>query len=407
MSIAMVLKIFSDCCICFAILCAGPVEFTVPALIPALLLGVSAGIATFLEGKGWTVLRRICGLLPFACLLLTDQLGQTFIVAVPAVYTAYVILRGNLDLEYSEFRYFFIRSMMLLGVAYIVANIWIFLTSITSEEVFRPDASVILRYGLVHVLCGVVLQRQLRLGVGNRAEGGRRQMVTLLGTAGVIVVGFLAAEPMLRKNAGAILRFVFSLIVAPFAFLGEMVVRLVSSMKNTQKDQQIYEEFVEYWQGIMMGDRQNAGIPQEQPQRPEFDPSVLWMVLAVVLLLVAALLLLRSFRKGRTDSVPGEQVRRVTSVPKKKKTSPLSTRGRVRQLYREFLRTEKQLGMPLKPCHTSGDVLEKIHKNTDRSSADALRQVYLIARYDDRQTITRGQVEQAKRALRGTRSGKT
>lgn len=403
MSIAMILKIFSDCCICFAILCSGPVTFRIPVLIPALLLGVTAGIATFCEDKGWVALRRVCGLLPFACLLLADTMGQTLILAVPVAYTASVIFRGKLDLEYSEYRHFFIRSLILLGIAYAVVNIWIFLTAITSEPVFQPDAAVILRYSLVHLFCGIVLQRQLRLGVGNRAEGGRRQMATLLGTAGAIVVGLLAAEPLLRRNIGAALRFLVSLLLMPLVFVVETVVGWIASLENTEADKKTYEEFLQHWENVMLGDGLLGGKPQETPSQPSFDPAVLWVVLAVVLLLVAALLLLRSFRKGRAYGDTDGQVDRVMAAPKKKKASAISTRGRVRQLYRDFLRAEKGLGMKIQPSHTSADVLKNIHPNTDRPSADDLRGIYLIARYDDRQTISRSQVDRAKQALRGTR----
>jgi hypothetical protein len=89
--------------------------------------------------------------------------------------------------------------------------------------------------------------------------------------------------------------------------------------------------------------------------------------------------------------------------PKKKKASKLSNRHKVRQLYREFLRAENGWGLKLKKNDTSADVLRRIHPETDKESAAALRQVYLAARYDDRQNISREQVSEAKQALKGTR----
>lgn len=407
MSAAMLLKIFSDCCICFAILGSGPVEFTVPLLLPALICGTAACLATFLEGKCLDVLRRLCAALPFACLLLAESGGQILILAVPAVYTAIVILRGELHLEYSGYRYFFIRSLILLGVAYIVANIWVFLTQIAGEAVLQLDTAVILRYGLVHLLCGVVLQRQLRLGVGYRAEGGRRQMAMLLGTAGTIVVGFLAAEPFLRQGLGAVLRELLTLLLMPFAFLLDQAGRLIALLMNTKEDKETYEEFLEYWESIMMGGSENAGQAAPEPEPITINATAIWAVLAGIFVLVAAVLLLRSFYKRRGDLAPGDLTSRVVTAPKKKKASAFSNRTRVRQLYRDFLRSEKDLGMKLKQSDTSADVLGRIHPRTDRPSADALRQVYLLARYDDRQTITRGQLDEAKRALKGTRRAKT
>ena len=63
-------------------------------------------------------------------------------------------------------------------------------------------------------------------------------------------------------------------------------------------------------------------------------------------------------------------------------------------------------GLKLKKNDTSADVLCRIHQDTDKESAAALRQVYLSARYDDRQNISREQVNAAKQALKGTKNRK-
>ena len=407
MSTLMLLKVFSDCCICFAILATGPVHFAVPLLIPALICGASAGIAAFLEGKGFVALRRLCCVLPFASLLLAEGAGQILLLAIPAVYTAVTILRGELALEYSSYRHFFIRSLQLLGVLCAVGYIWNFLTQISDEATLQLDMMAIVRYGLVHLLCGVVLQRQLRLGVGYRAEGGRKQMATLLGTLGTIVVGFTLAEPLLRQGMGKLIRAALSLLLTPFAFLLEMVGRLFAWLTRSESDKKEYEEFVEYMESVLMDVEQLTGKPQEDPSVPTtINATAIWAVLVGILLLIAAILLLRSFRKRRADGDPGEKTSRVITTPKKKREPLLSNRGSVRQAYRDFLRAEKNLGMKLRKCDTSADVHQRIHPKTHAPSADALRQVYLVARYDDRQTITRRQVNEARRALKQTRQEK-
>lgn len=407
MSLAMLLKIFSDCCVVFAILGSGPVSFRLPLLIPGLICGVSAAIATFFDGKGLKVLRWLCAVLPLSCLLLADGTGQLVILAVPTAYTVFVILRGELELEYYNYRRFFLRTLTLIGGAYVLVNVWAFLSQITSDAPPILNADVMLRYGIVHLLCGVVLQRQLRLGVGYRAEGGRRQMAMMLGTAGTIVLGFIAAEPLLRKGAGTLLKSVLSLLLTPFAFLLDLAGRLFAMLTRSESDKQEYEEFVEYLQGVLMDVEQLTGKPQKEPSAAiTIDPADVWTVLAGILLLIAALLLLRSFHKRRADSDTSQQISRLVTAPKKKKEPVLSNRNRVRQMYRDFLRAEKDLGMKLKICDTSEDVLRRIHRDTDQPSAEQLRAVYLMARYDDRQGVSRNQAETAKRALKGTRKSK-
>lgn len=407
MCVTMILKIFSDCCICFAILASGPIAFTLPLLIPALICGVSAGIATFFEGKGWSFARRLCCPLPLCCLLLAENQQQMLLLLVPALYTGFVILRGKLELEYYNYRRFFLHSLALLGGAYLLVNMWLFLTQITSETSAQLDAGMILRYGLVHLFCGIVLQRQLRLGVDSRAEGGRRQIATLLGVAGAIVLGFVVAEPLLRQGIGVILKFALSLLMVPFVLLFELVTRLLAMLENKEAEEKTYGEFVQYWQDIMgIGAGSESDQIVERPPGNGIDFTTVWMIAAGIFVLIAAVLLFRSFHKRRAVGDPSETVSRVVTAPKKKKPSALSNRNRVRQLYREFLRVENGRGLKLKTNDTSADVLRRIHPGTDRPSADELRQVYLAARYDDRHNISRSQVDQAKKALKGTRQTK-
>jgi hypothetical protein len=138
----------------------------------------------------------------------------------------------------------------------------------------------------------------------------------------------------------------------------------------------------------------------------ELDPTTSWIVLISIVLLILGIILLRSFLKSRADAGNQEIVTRLPPPPKKKKTPPLSNRNRVRQIYRDFLRTENGRGLKLKCSDTSADVQNRLHPNTNAQSAADLRQIYLKARYDDRHSISRSQLEQAKQALRGTRQQK-
>ncbi len=408
MSILMILKIFSDCCIGFAILCSGPIVFEIPLLLPALICGISAGIATFFQEKDWPLPRIICGFLPLTSLLLADGAGQTVILAVPAIYTAAVIFRGKLELEYYSYREFFIHSLTLLGVAYAVVNIWLFLSLASGDGAIALDAEVILRYGFVHMLCGIVLQRQLRLGVDSDSNSNRRQLTSLLGVAGTIIVGFLVAEPFLRQQLLAVIKVMLFLFGVPVMVIINLASKLI-------------EWLSQFWKALPQGDSGPTGtapsftvptrpmpgmtgVPNEdRPAAEPTDPILIWGLLVAVFLLIAAVLLYRSFQKRRTLGEVGKIRLSTVDPPKKKKTSKLSNRHKVRQLYREFLRTENGWGLKLKKNDTSADVLRRIHPETDKESAAALRQVYLAARYDDRQNISREQVNEAKQALKGTR----
>lgn len=403
MSVLMILKIFSDCCICFALLSSGPVEFTIPLLIPALICGIAAGIGSFCSQKDWTFPRILCALVPFACLFFADETAQGLILAIPAGYTALVVLRNRLDLEYYGYRRFFIHSLWVLGGAYTLLNVWIFLTQITNEAaaILAPDQ--ILRYALVHLLCGIVLLRQLRLGVGYKAEGNRRQLAVLLTTGGAIAVGFVAAEPLLRKGAGAIIKMIVTVLMTPFIFLYDLFAKFLEAIEDWGGQEKSWESFQDHMAQVFAPEEGLLWKPQDSPVQQELDPATIWAVLIGIVMVILAVILLHSFFKNRADASSAETVTKLTAAPKKKKAPPLSNRNRVRQLYRDFLRTENGKGLKLKCSDTSADVQQRLHPNTNSLSAEDLRQVYLLARYDDRKNISRSQLEQAKQALRGTR----
>lgn len=400
----MVLKIFSDCCICFAFLAAGPGRIGVHPLLIAVICGIAAGIATFFYQKGWKYLRILCAALPFTCLLLLSEGDSLLFALIPAGYTAAMILRGKLELEYYTYRNFFLYSLALLGAAYLIVCIWLFLALVVNEAQPNIASGMILRYGLIHLLCGVVLQRQLRLGIGNRSSGGRNQLLVLLGVAVIIVAGFFLTEQLLREGAAAVMKYLLTLLFTPILFFVEIASRIVSLFEKRQEAEPVTDATAEVSGDGALPLPGGNGAPGVTESVEKADPSgILWALLVVLFLVVAAIILYRSFRKGRSEADHGGKAGKVLSPAKKKNTSPLSNRARIRQYYRDFLRTERGLGMKLRSCDTSGSILKRIHADTDQTSADALRQVYLKARYDDRQPANRSQVSRARQALKGMR----
>ena len=411
MSLLMVLKIFSDCCICFSIICSGPVTLEISPLYAALICGLSAGVAAFFYKKKWKAARWLCGLLPVFCLLLGEKSEQILLLAVPAIYTSGIILLGKLELEYYSYSRFFRQSLMLIGIAYAVTNIWLFLSAATGTVSVSLNGDVIIRYGLVHLLCGIVLQRQLRLGVDYSSKSNRRQIPVLLGVAAVIVLSFVTAEPFLRKHFLQLIEYILMLFGVPVFLLIELLSKLIGLFANKNNSVQIQPG--QQQQGAVGGGAvtpiPDVTVPKEEIEAVAntTDPMYIWAAVITVLLVVAAIILYRSFHKQGFSGNTRDIKSMVVVPPKKKKDSVLSNRHKVRQMYREFLRLENGRGLKLKSCDTSADVLRRIHPETDKKSAADLRQVYLAARYDDRKSVSRSQVNAAKQALKGTKSGKS
>ncbi len=406
MSLLMVLKIFSDCCICFAIVGSGPILFDIPLLVPALICGLSAGIAAVFHKKEWNAGRWLCALLPMLSLLLARDGEQALLLAVPAIYTGAIIFLGKLELEYYSYSRFFRQSLMLIGGAYLITNIWLFLSNATGEASLLLDGEVILRYGIVHLLCGIVLQRQLRLGVDYSSKSNRRQIPVLLCVAAVIIFGFVAAEPFMRTQFLQLVKYALALLGVPVIFIIELLAKLINQLGSAQQNGQI-QTGKPTGSGTGGGVVQipNVTVPEEETEAlaNTTDPMYIWAAVITVLLVVAAIILYKSFQKQLFSGNVRELKSSVVVPAKKKRDSVLSNRHKVRQLYREFLRTENGHGLKLKSNDTSLDVLGRIHSDTDKKSAADLRQVYLSARYDDRNSVSRSQVNAAKQALKGTK----
>ncbi|MBE6983779.1 MAG: hypothetical protein E7435_05840 [Ruminococcaceae bacterium] len=412
MSIVMILKFFSDCCICFALLSSGPIQFEVSLLFPALICGASAGIATFFQEKSWRLLRILCAPMPLLCLFLANGTAQALLLAVPAIYTGAMILRGKLELEYYGYRQFFIRSLILLGIAYILINVLAFLSLVSGDAPLPVDGETILRYGFVHLICGIVLQRQLRLGLDDRASGNRRQMTSLLGVAGAIVVGFLVAEPMLRQQLLGVIRlllFFFGVPIMAIIQLLSMFIEWIAQFRENQLAQGADPTGTMPSFTIPTRPVPNTtGVPgEEKPEQTPVDPILVWGLLVAVFLFIAAVFLYKSFQKKKAFGEVGKIRLSTVEPPKKKRMPILSNRYKVRQVWCEFLRVQNGWGLKLKKNDTSADVLCRLHSETDKESAAALRQFYLKARYDDRENVSREQVIAAKQALKGTKKGNT
>lgn len=408
MSIAMALKIFSDCCICFAILATGPVKLGVPLLLIALVCGGCSGIAAFFDQKGWKLSRMISAALPLFCFLFLRNGDSLILVLLPVLYTSFVILRGKLELEYYTYRRFFLYSLGLLGTAYLIVNVWSFLALVTNER--QPDvtASVILRYGLVHFLCGIVLQRQLRLGVDYRSSSGRNQLILLLGAAMMIVVGFLLTEPLLRQSAAVMMKYLLTLLFAPVMLLVELASWMISLFEKKREPDPVVDSTANVsGEGAVPLPGGNEGLSVTEPLERVDYSGLMWGMLVLVFLAAAAVILYRSFHKGRDSADSGELTGQILTGVKRKKAASVSNRAKIRQYYRDFLRIEKGWGMKLRISDTSEDILRRIHPETDHISAEALRHIYLKARYDDRGFVSRSQVTHAKQALKGTRKKKS
>lgn len=406
----MFLRIFSDCCIFFALLgcCPSLLPYSYPLLAAALIYGASAALASFLYDKGKKMLSRVCVILPFLSLLLAGNAHEMLILAMPMLYTAFVIFQGQMYLEYFSYRKFFIRSLIILGAIWAAMSIGVYIEDpkgIYEKVIFTE---VILQYTLVHFLCGIVLQRQLRLGAQTRAKGEAGQLLGMAGSVGVMAAGFFLTESVVRNGVLDFVRSIVSVLTMPFQVLLGFLVYLmenVKQMKNSKEYQEAWENSeYEYVGGYTDYQEMMSELLEEAPEQGHSPWIMVLAALAAVVVLALMVIAFVKILSPRSGPMIVSEVR--GGDKKKSKVSRLSNRGKVRYAYREFLHYERQNGFLLKPHYTTADILRKVATPANETPATQLREVYLRARYDEEREVTREQVDAARDALKSIRSVK-
>ena len=141
-----------------------------------------------------------------------------------------------------------------------------------------------------------------------------------------------------------------------------------------------------------------TGPPPPPPTEEQFP---WWLaILVLALLCLVFFLLLRTLGKGRRSAVSSEEPETVSIAERKKRENRRSNRGKVRKLYRDYLKLVRRKGQRLETWHPTADIFKKRPQNMNTEAADRLRQVYLKARYDTENPVTDAEAEQAKAAMK-------
>ncbi len=408
----MFLRIFSDCCIFFGLLGCAPslLPYSYPLPAAALICALAAALASLLHNKNKRLLSCACALFPFLSLLMANGWKEMLILTVPILYTCAIILRGELYLEYFHYRHFFLRSMGLLLFLWcaISAAVYIEDPKQVHEQVIFTN--ILLKYTLIHFVCGVILQRQLRMGETSHSHGGAGQVIGMLGGAGVTALCFVVTDSLLQEK---ILNLVRGSITMLMMLLTPLVDLFMKARRWTlQRRLEVLEnwkETAEHPDDVLDMDqlRENSYILQETEGSPVGGNSDKLMIIAIVGVVIFLVLMFFVFTGRRTQKSSPVLSSTVRSKKENKRSfSFLSNRGKVRQAYREFLHHQKQNGFVLKKHYTTADILQKVSAPETETAAAHLREVYLRARYDEQCEITREQADAARSALRSIKKVK-
>lgn len=410
MFLEIFLRIFADCTLLFGLLGSVPslLPYSYPLPLAAVICAFSATLALFLRNKNKQLLGRCCCVLPLSALLLAGHPLETLVLIVPILYTVYICFRGELHQEYYGYRKFFTRSFIVLLALWVaIAFVTYFEDPMDQVENIIKTGTII-RYAIIYFLCGVVLQRHLRLGTRGGGKGEWGQLGSIVAGLGTVLTGFALSAPQLKNSAQLILRGVFVIILLPFTLLFDFVEYMAGKISDMHGSAEYIEQqeatgqdsIFEIWEDLRQF--RERYMPAESETEVFHNPWLAVTVIAAVAALIA--LMVVAFSKYRTYSVA--EIGTGSAKAESKKRNPvsrMSNRNKVRQAYREFLRGEKIRGVRITKQHTTEDILHRASEGTDRENAAALREVYLRARYDEKHEVNRAQVSAARDALKHIR----
>lgn len=411
MSILAFLKVFGDICLCYAVMGSFPALFVhdFSLIWPAVLCGAGVSIGVILSESGRGRLRLLALLLPLSLVLLCDSALELLLVIPAIVYAAVVIIRGDFSLEYYSFQALFRRCLTVLSVFFIVVMTFHLFEISSDQSTFVMDHENTFLYGLMYAAAGVILQRQLRIGTDGNGKDPQlirsRTVVSLCGIS-AFLIGIVVAERLLRDSASSVIRFVlegFALIVGA---IGWVLSEFFNSIEQEFKEQVFSPPPTSSTTPTNPLPTFHGGtgqLPQEEPIELGFP---WWLAVLVVLVMVVIMVCLLMIFRPRGNTPASAEVRE-KSEPQKRERPQLrrSNRNKVRHYYRQFLRAERKKGLKQQTNQTSADILQKVSPDTDHAAAERLREVYLHARYDEKNEITQEQVDAAKAALKKTRGG--
>ncbi len=411
MSILLFLKVFADASLVFSVLGAFPKLFvhSYSFLYPALLCGAGVGVASFLSQQGRYEVRFFGLVLPLASFALVGSVLDAVILLPAVLYSVLIIFKGDLTLEYYDFREVFTRSFTVWCVFFVLMCMFNGFEAQLDTEIKTFDYKVPFQYGLIYALCGIILLRQLRLGEDRLSQEkimNNLQLIAVLGGLAAVILGIVVIERILQDSATSLItelsKGILTVVATPLMYLLRWLSKLFAVDSDSIKD--FFEEKENSTQPTVMAPPPLVDESEDGVQNTNQDGFPWWLVGLFLILLVAVLLyLLKTFSKRAAVPLTEEKVSRIAPPQKDKREDRRSNRGKVRQYYREFLKAEKRNGVVLRSNQTSQDILDHISRETDHQSAAHLRQIYLEARYNEQTSISADDAKKAKTALKNCR----
>lgn len=368
----------------------------IPAALAALVLGPVACVCGSLTAEKHPRLRYVFLLLPPLALLLTGNLTQILLLAPAVLYPAAVLITGRFKITYRNDRSHFLCSSGCLIPVMIFSQL---------NEVSFPT----LLFGTASLVLGVFTLRQLRFGAqtSRKQKGLELLSIAALPAAAGIAVFLL---PRLLKVGEWLVKSLLFPLIQVLQRIVVVVIALLEPVIDSAMEEPTTTAVAESTTAVT-----ETYVPEtvsaDFPIRIRENLPYLLIPLAAAAAVFFIVWTLRRLSETRSEKdLPDqgalETEADVGSVRTPAEAERRSNRRKVRRIYEKYLKLLQRRKFHRQPQDSSEEILEKTRSLSAAEPARALRELYILARYDPSASITDAQVREAQRLLRQLRETK-
>lgn len=382
-------KLISDLSLYAAIITCGQQIFHSTILFQPLILTLSLGpfISRYISEELGAKYRYF-DLVPIVSSFFVSEfsLSNILIIIPIAIYMAALVIKKDQELEY----YSYVkqsRVFAVIGIIYLmIMGYSLILYNGTTIGSLMPYA-----YYAIFFSLSVVIARSLRYG--NDKVGGKTAIRMVAGA--VLVSGVSVAVNFFDQYIYMGIRSIFAVLLIPFLMLeqwaekGKPWVFRLEEVGSEASDGAVGEL---------------AGTADYYEDNLKKDFNIIPVIIVVIILAIAVILYFaikvfnnkRALNRMRFKSDGIEDVKKV----KVKREPQGSNRIKVRRIYRQFISILLKQGIVIRDSLTSEEILELLNGMVSYEAAEALRNVYIRARYNNYADVKEEEVRVARKALR-------
>ncbi len=339
-------------------------------------------------------LKVLCALLPALGLLAANSISQIVLTSIIIFCYVLIVIEDKIEIHYEDYKFWFAVPAVPVIVLFVVT------------ESYWPIRSTATVCAGLYLFLGVLVLRRKR--IGTHATFGIKA-VNFTELFGVLIAN--AVLCFITHTTVMALKDVLVALLTPLAIFFHIPVYLLSTFLdfvNTNRDEQRKEEVAKE---VHAAGSSNSGSTVRNFHAKTGDELVYMIFVAVVIITIIVLIawifygFWKMLRSVESEAASHAVIEEGQEEPfffgfnrrrKRKKLASLSNNEKVRQIYTDYLYFMRACGVSIGKESTSEEVMVDSLEFVEPENAIELREIYLRARYNDREDLDDNEVIRAK-----------